>query len=298
MTLAEIQTALRTEDNAAQIREITRTPLIAWQTLTMMVVCLSVFFTSVVLAVTGKISLPAGALINGFIGYLIFSVVHDAIHRSISSNQRLNDVLGQIGLMAFSPMVTLGLFRWGHIQHHRYASGPNDPDRWTFEGPKFLLPLRWMFIDVWYFIFVLKSGNKTAYRLLKPTLIASAITLATFAVLTAYGYGWEVLFLWFIPTRITSALLGFSFFWLPHEPHDTPQEENFTRATTIRKGWEWLMSPLLQYQNFHLIHHLFPRTPFYRNGELWRVLEPELRKYDLAIQHDFAIKPEIYSGRG
>lgn len=265
MTLSQIQAALRTPDSAERIRQITRTPSVAWPTIWMMLVCLSVFFTTIALAVIGSIPLWLGALINGLVGYLIFSVIHDSIHRSVSSNRKLNDALGQFSLLAFSPMVSLGLFRW-------------------------------MFIDLWYFIFVLRSGDTVAYKHLKPTLVMMSVTLTAFGVLTYLGFGLEVLFLWFIPTRITSLTLGFAFFWLPHEPHDTPQSQNFTRATTIREGWEWLMSPLLQYQNFHLIHHLFPRTPFFRNGEMWALLEPELRKRDLAIQHDFGIKPEIYFG--
>lgn len=297
MTLGQMQKQLTTPDNAARIGEITTPPLLAWQTVAMMMVCLGVFFSAITLSVMGVIPLWMGALINGLVGYLIFSVVHDAIHRAISTNTKLNDAIGQTGLFAFSPMVSLSLFRWGHIQHHRFASGSNDPDRWCFEGPACLLPVRWMFIDVWYFIFVVRSRDATAYKYLKPTLALSGMTLTAFAVLTVLGYGWEVLFLWFIPTRITSLLLGFAFFWLPHEPHDVSQEENFTRATTIRQGWEWLLSPLLQYQNYHLIHHLFPRTPFFRNGEMWELLKPELRKHDLAIQHDFDITPEIVPGR-
>lgn len=298
MTLGEIQRELRTADNAARIRALTRAPRLAWQTLAMMVACLAVFWSSVALAVSGAIALWAGAIVNGLVGYLIFSVVHDAIHRAVSSNTRLNDALGQIGLLSFTPMVSLSLFRWGHIQHHQHASGPKDPDRWCFEGPKWLLPVRWMFIDLWYFIFVLKSGDKLAYKFLRPTLVMAGATLTVFAVLTWYGWGWAVFWLWLVPSRITQLLLGFAFFWLPHEPHDTPQAENFTRATTIRQGWEWLMSPLLQYQNYHLIHHLFPRTPFFRNGRLWLLLEPELRKRDLAIQHDWGIAPRIYPGAG
>jgi fatty acid desaturase len=66
----------------------------------------------------------------------------------------------------------------------------------------------------------------------------------------------------------------------------------------MRLGKEKLLTPLLRYHNYHLIHHLFPRTPLYRHGEMWQLLEPELRKHDLAVQHDFAIKPRIYSGGG
>ena len=115
--------------------------------------------------------------------------------------------------------------------------------------------------------------------------------------LVAKGYGLQVLMLWFLPSRLILLTLGFSFFWLPHVPHDTTQEENFTRATTVRQGFEWFLGPVLQYQNYHLIHHLYPMTPFYNNYKVWQLLEPELRKKDLAIQHDFDIVPVVYPGR-
>ena len=61
----------------------------------------------------------------------------------------------------------------------------------------------------------------------------------------------------------------------------------------MRLGKEWLLGPLLQYQNYHLMHHLFPTTPFYRHARLWRLVEPELRSAELAIQNGFAIRPTI-----
>lgn len=297
MRLTEIQGLMRTEENRARIRELTTPQFVAWPTVAMMMVSLTVYGFSVALSLLGTLPLWAGGLINGLIGYLIFSVIHDSIHRAVSSNQRLNDFLGQLSLVAFSPMVTLGAFRWGHIQHHQHASGEKDPDRFAFEGPKWLLPLRWMFIDVWYFYFMIRSGDRVAARHLKPTLVATTLTLSAFAAATVMGFGWEIFWLWFVPTRITQLLLGYAFFWLPHEPHDTPQEENFTRATCMRLGQEWLMTPLLQYHNYHLVHHLFPRTPFYRHGEMWRLLKPQLEQHELAIQHDFSVKPRIY-GQG
>jgi fatty acid desaturase len=113
-------------------------------------------------------------------------------------------------------------------------------------------------------------------------------------VLTASGYGLDVVMLWFIPSRVIFLTLGFSFFWLPHVPHDVEQETNFTAATTIREGAEWFMGPVLQNQNFHLIHHLFPMTPFYNNHKVWHLLEAELRKKELSIQHNFSIQPTRY----
>jgi beta-carotene hydroxylase len=128
------------------------------------------------------------------------------------------------------------------------------------------------------------------------SLLLGALFIAALVVLISMGYGKVVLMLWFIPSRIIFLSLGFSFFWLPHVPHTVTQEENFTEATTIREGMEWLMGPALQNQNFHLIHHLFPMTPFYNNRKVWQLLETELRKKDLVIQHNFAIRPTIHRG--
>ena len=66
-----------------------------------------------------------------------------------------------------------------------------------------------------------------------------------------------------------------------HVPHDTEQEVNFTCASTVREGLEWLLNSVMQYQNYHLIHHLYPTTPFYNNYKVWREIEPELRKKQL-----------------
>jgi|GEM_PF-6279894 len=57
-----------------------------------------------------------------------------------------------------------------------------------------------------------------------------------------------------------------------------------------------LLGPVLQNQNYHLIHHLYQMTPFYNNRKVWHLIESELRKKELAIQHHFSIRPKRYSG--
>ena len=284
-------------DHRAKFRELTQAPPLALPTLVMWVLLTVCFVGVYVLCGTGQVPLWIGTLSNTVVGYLAFSVAHDAIHRSISSNTRLNDWIGQLGIMLVQPYVDLRLFRWAHIQHHRFASGPRDPDR-AFNGAWWTLPLRWMFIDVAYFIHSLRHGDKVSAPFLRNSLVLAAISFTAFGVLIWSGHGVQVLMLWFIPSRLIQLILGFSFFWLPHAPHEVSQEEHFTRATTIRQGHEWLLGPLLQYQHYHLIHHLYPSTPFYNNYKVWLLVEPELRRHDLAVQHGLAIRPEIVTGRG
>ncbi|MGH8456171.1 MAG: fatty acid desaturase [Stenotrophobium sp.] len=277
----------------AHFQALTSCPKMSWPTFYLWLLVTGVYAGSDVLAFMGLLPLWAGMIVNSVIGYLAFSVVHDSIHRAISSSTRINDLIGQSAVFLGAPYVNLKLFRWAHILHHRFANGPRDPDG-ALHGAAWTLPLRWMLIDVIYLIYALRFGDKVSRPALQTSLRWALWTALLFGALTALGYGWHVVMLWFIPSRMIFMALGFSFFWLPHVPHDTRQEDNFTRATTVRLGHGWLMGPLLQCQNFHLIHHLYPMTPFYNNQAVWQLLESELRKKDLAIQHGFAIRPTIY----
>ncbi len=264
----------------------------SWPTVSMFIVLLFTIACAYILSLSGAIPLWGGTIINSIVGYLSFSVAHDSIHRSLSTNTRLNDLMGQGAIILFSPYIGIKLFRWVHILHHRFANGPKDPDI-ILQGAWWTLPFRWILIDVLYLRHVIKNHKTCPKPSLNETIVMALITCVVFLILISMGYWMELLMLWFIPSRLVMLMLGFTFFWLPHAPHDTSQEENFTRATTIRQGYETLLSPLLQYQNFHLIHHLFPMTPFYNNGKVWKLIEPELRQYDLAIQEGLAIQPTI-----
>lgn len=288
--------ALSAEDRR-RFKQLTSAPPIAWPTAILAVLLTVIYVGVYVVCGTGHAPLWLGMLVNTAIGYVSFSVAHDSIHRAISSNTRLNDAIGQLGMTLVLPYVDLRMFRWAHILHHRFASGERDPDR-SFRGYWLSLPFRWMLIDAFYFVYALKNGDKISGPFLRRSLLYFAVVLAAIVALTWAGYGAQVLMLWFLPSRLILLILGFTFFWLPHLPHDVSQEENFTRATTVRFGFEGILGPVLQYQNYHLIHHLYPMTPFYNNYRVWQLLESELRKKDLAIQHGLSLHPEIRLGPG
>jgi beta-carotene hydroxylase len=277
---------------AAQLKALTATPLIAWPAVIVYCLLMSATLGCSALALSGAIPLWVAMVVNGLAGYWVFTVGHDGVHRALSTHARLNDFIGQSSLWLLGPYVNLKLFRWCHILHHRYANGPKDPDRF-FKGAWWSLPLRWVSVDFYYFWYVLRHGDRISRPYLREAAITFALTVAVAIWLTRIGYGVELLMLWFIPSRVAFGLMGFSFFWLPHVPHDTTQEDNFTRATTVRLGHDRLMTFLLQFHHVHLIHHLFPMSPSHHNGKVWALIEAELRKNELAIQQGFAIRPVI-----
>lgn len=289
------------EHKKAEFKRLTQTPKLATRTITMGILtalCVAFVYLGYF---TGNIPLLAATAIITLCYYYTFSPIHDALHRTLAKDQSLNDLIGGINVFLVSPYagVKSGLtfFRWFHMQHHRFTNDTKDPDNYV-HGSWLTMPLRWLTIDYYYVFLAFRDQDPVAVKALKkmaPFIVGFILVLAT---LIYNGYGEEVLFLWYIPGRLTWLMLGFVFFWLPHahnghSQHDVKQSVNPTLATTIRKGWEPLISPIFQCQNYHLIHHLWPTTPFYNNYKVWKLMEDELSECDLAVQHHLHIQPEI-----
>jgi beta-carotene hydroxylase len=82
------------------------------------------------------------------------------------------------------------------------------------------------------------------------------------------GRGRQLLLYYVLPTRIASALLAYSFDYVPHRPHKVRRAEDEYRTSSRIDGVFGtsgldLTIPLL-FQNYHIIHHLYPSVPFYR----------------------------------
>lgn len=286
-------------DKLAQFRKLTRIPDYSWPCITLAVAVLGSVIAIDILAISGQLSLVGACLLLVFVYYWFFSVIHDGVHRSICKNKKLNDGIARVVIFAFAPYASIHLFRWAHMEHHRFTNDEGDPDCWS-HGPWWSLPLRWMTIDFYYGYRALVSDSPAVKKVFRQSLPMIVIGLGLIAAIIAAGYGLEYLLLWFIPTRLAFAFIGYSFFWLPHAHWPDPGQElrqshNYTRATLLRLGHEWLFNPLLQYQNYHLVHHLWPTTPFYNNQRVYQLLEPEFRQRDLAIVHNLETRPRYQS---
>ncbi len=283
-----------TDEQKAALKILTKPPRVAWPTVILCAVLVPTYFGTIYLCATGVWPMWVGAIINSLVGYFAFSVMHDGLHRAISKNERFNDFLTQVGVTLIAPYVDHRMFRWNHILHHRFAGGARDPDN-ELKGAWWTLPLRWIFLDAIYVTHTLRHGDKVSQKHFKKAIVFAIPGIAIIVGLCLAGYAYEVLMLWLIPSRMAFFLIAFSFLWLPHVPHDTAQEENFTRATTMRFGLEWIMRILLQGHHYHLIHHVYPAAPFYNTEKIWKTAEKGFRQNELAVQHGMAVMPRIYS---
>lgn len=289
------------EHKQAEFKRLTRTPELAVRTVIMgllTTICVALGYVGYF---TQTLPLWAAMAVITLGYYYTFTPIHDALHRALSSKPKLNDTIGGLNAFLVSPYVGiypgLRFFRWFHMQHHRFTNGPKDPDNFV-HGKWYVMPFKWAVIDYYYTYLALRDKDKIAVDSLKKMAPFIVVFLGIIGTLIYMGYGFEVLFLWYIPSRITWVMLGFIFFWAPHAhnghtEHNVVQADNPTLATTVRIGLEAIMTPISQHQNYHLIHHLWPTTPYYNNYKVWKLLEDELRQCDLAIQHNLHIQPEI-----
>ena len=159
-----------------------------------------------------------------------------------------------------------------------------DPDLWVAAKTRLGVLAKCLTILPYYYVFLFVTLRKKGESRRGLILQAAAILIgfgAAFALLVRAGLGSEALFLWLVPAWLASALLAYLFDYLPHRPHD--DRGRWTNARILLGGR--LLTLLMAGQNYHLVHHVKPRVPFYRYGALYRELEPELERHGSSIVH-------------
>lgn len=272
-------------DDELRFKQLTRRPSIAWPTLLLLLAVISLFIASTTFYLLGELGLGWAIMINALASYMAFTVGHDASHNAFSTNRNLNDWAGRISTLLLSPIPFFRMFRYIHMQHHRFANEDDkDPDLYCGKGSKWTLPLRWATLDIHYFTIYLRPEVflKRPVSERRELVIAAIFAIATIAFMISMGWGYEYFVLFFIPTRIAVVMLAFAFDFLPHYPHGIKASEDPYQATKNRKGFEWLLTPLFLSQNYHLSHHLYPTVPFYRYLSVWRAKEGFHQSHDPA----------------
>ena len=69
-------------------------------------------------------------------------------------------------------------------------------------------------------------------------------------------------------------LLGFLFAWVVHTPFEETDRYRDTATILLPKPLHGPLTRLWLWQNYHAIHHLFPRVPYYRYDRLFDEIRP------------------------
>lgn len=273
----------------------------AWPTVVLFVALVSAYAGVVVAGASGAAPLWLCALVNGVLAYCFYTVHHEANHNNVSGRHtRLRFVDQVLGNAASIPLhLNFVSYAPSHLLHHAHTNEPDrDPD-YFMAGPGRAIVPRWVASTILKNVLALPLIGPALPAVLPGKLANGArlfvtrrkglryFTQACLAVLLlsfVAGVGVQVLFLWWIPAQIGALILQVWFVWLPH--HDFSETSRY-RNTRIR-GWLGSNVMLLG-QDHHLIHHLYPRVPFYRYRALYREIRPSLEQNGARIH--FGLRP-------
>jgi len=247
-------------------------PPVAWPTVALFFASLGLAAASTALGLEGTLPVPVSVALNAVAAYLFFTVSHDAAHQAASSNSTLNRLIGRLSTPFFTPAASFSVWRFIHMQHHRFTNHDDgsDPDDYTMAGPAWQRPLRWATVDLAYLSFYLRRLGDRPRSELVEWAAQTALVIGLLGLAIAGGALVDLLVYVVLPQRLAIVWLAFAFDYLPHHGLHLRPSEDRLKTTRNRVGGERWLSPLLLYQNYHLVHHLHPLVPFYRYLRVWR----------------------------
>lgn len=245
-------------------RELLQLPA-SWRsnpTVWLFAIDIAAFGTTTVLLWRGLLPNPVAGALALLCLYCFYTVGHDAAHGNAHPDRRVNLWLGRVS--AAIEGASFPLFRIIHLQHHAFTNDrERDPDFVIGRQPRWLLPLWTMVRLVHDNAFMLRralwAGKR---RQLIEHLATVALQLAVIAGCSAAGRLEVLLWGWLGPVVVSGALLELSAAWAVHYPHTSQHPLENTRMFRGR-----LVQILMLNQNYHLVHHLWPRIPWFRYGQ-------------------------------
>jgi fatty acid desaturase len=259
-------------------------PKLALPTIGLYLSALTVFILSTTAGIAGWVWIWGTIPVNTAVIFAMFSATHEAVHRLISSKRWVNALVGRLAFVFVTPMASFPAFRFIHLAHHNYLNDDdNDPDAYASRASTWQLPFHWPSAELFYAMYYFRRLRSRPTAEYGETAVLFTLSLAGLTVATATGNLLTLAVIYLIPQRIAITLLGWSFDWLPHHGLKAINRSSRYSATRVRVGVEWLVTPLMLLQNYHLVHHLHPAVPFYRYGRLWRRNEEAYLKRHVPI---------------
>ena len=272
---------------------------VAWPTVIMFFVAAAVIITLQFLYAKEQIHLLPHLIITSYFMYLMYTPLHEASHQNISGvNQKyrfLNPLFGFLSALFYLHSYTQ--HTWSHLEHHKHANDEElDPDYIMKGSNWFSIMARGFFIllikDYFYIRNEKLKNDKTAKIKMKIGTIESLIPVVLLIIFTnVFAVPWYHFILsYVIPLLFAVMLLGIFFDYLVHMPHQSSERFGDTNVIRTKKWLDYPMTWIWSYQNYHGIHHLFPRLPFYKYKKVFMDKENELIRLGLPV---FTIEEKI-----
>ena len=272
---------------------------VAWPTIITFFVAAAVIITLQVLYAKEQIHLLPHLIITSYFMYVMYTPLHEASHQNISgANQKyrfLNPLFGFLSALFYLHSYTQ--HTWSHLEHHKHANDKDlDPDYIIKGSNWFSIMARGFFILLIKDYFYIKNeklkNDKIAKIKMKIGTIESLIPVILLIIFTnVFSVPWYHFILsYVIPLLFAVMLLGIFFDYLVHMPHQSSEKFGDTNVIRTKKWLDYPMTWIWSYQNYHGMHHLFPRLPFYKYKKVFMDKENELIRLGLPV---FTIEEKI-----
>jgi len=207
-------------------------------------------------------------------------LMHEASHRSLFSNRRVNDFVGS-WLCAYPVWSDLRAYRAYHLQHHAKTATAEDPDLGLVK-PFPITPAslrRKVLRDLsgrTGLKFARAAWARTGARAARDpaarrAFVGFALTNgALLGGLAALGHA-ELYLLWAGAWLTTNTLVTRIRSIAEHALAPDPEDDLRNTRTTLARAWERLLVAPNRV-NFHLEHHLLMTVPHYRLPRMHRLL--------------------------
>jgi beta-carotene hydroxylase len=211
--------------------------------------------------------------------YAIYTPLHDAVHGAVTGmslvRRWINEWTGYVA--AHFSGVSFAAHRRSHLKHHRSTNHPSeDPDMVLSADSAYRLVLAWLkgVPKEWLFAVSFEHFSDAEKVTVRREFIAIILTRLVLLVFCA-DLGVTLLTL-LVGQLIGNAVLVTLFAWSVHHPHTEQERMRTTTVYQARTGLDTVMTLLWGYQNYHAIHHLYPKVPFFRYRRVYKALETYL----------------------
>jgi len=171
----------------------------------------------------------------------LFITAHDAMHGLVSSNRRLNSMVGQSATWLFAALSYSRLNR-KHQLHHQFPGEAADPDYST--GSQ----------NFWQWWFSFLKNYVSWWQIIIMAII--------FNVLQIWVNQISLIVFWVLPSVLATFQLFYFGTYRPHRlPHTEPMMPHRARSQNGSHLWAMLSCYFFGY---HYEHHESPQTPWWK----------------------------------
>ncbi len=257
----------------------------AWPTVVLGIICVVGYIATPWMVLQGQMSWIIGVPVMAVCVYAVYTVMHDSAHGAIAGRYRrvlwLNNAMGYLaGFVIGMPFTA---HRYEHITHHRHTNDPaRDPDHHVSgmkDSPWQAIRSGWEMILANYTYYFSVRWGRVGWPEKSLFLIEMTVSMgARIGCVLLFGdLWWQALLLLLVGPSLGVVVLIYLFAYIVHHPHEAKGRYLDTSTIEVAGGLNRIVTLAWLFQNYHSIHHLYPKVPFYRYRQLFNRIEQVMR---------------------